>query len=292
MLAAFFVRVTVYAFRLMPFWLVYVFSFALYLLLFYVVRYRRKLVLQNLSKAFPEREKSELKKLRRQYFRYLADLMVESLKGLTLSDNELKKRMCYTNPEITDNLYAKNQSFIGTGAHYGNWEWEVISKALHVKHTAVGIYKPIQNPPVERFVSGLRKRTGMVLVGIEKTKQGFETHLNDPACFLMLSDQNPSSLKRAVWVDFLNSRLPFLHGMEAYARKHEMPVLHFSIQRIKRGYYTLTAEPLTKPPYNSPFGTLTELYAKKIEEEILRQPQYWLWTHRRWKHEGKEQALK
>lgn len=278
-----FIRIIVGCFKLLPMQGVYVLSDFCYFLLRYILRYRRKVIQSNLRNSFPKLINKEIYDLTNQYYHYLCDLFLETLKGFSFSKADWRKRFVYKNPEIFDSLYQQKKSAILLGSHYGNWEWGGISFPLVVKHKVIGIYKPINNKKVETYLNNLRKKCGLHLTNMKSAGRAVVENKNEPVIFVFIADQTPVDVKNAHWLTFLNQDTPFLHGAAKLAYKTGYPVFHYKIQRVKRGYYEVEFEEICLTPSSIPPQKTTVLYANQLELMIKQNPPYWLWSHRRWK---------
>ena len=172
-------------------------------------------------------------------------------------------------------------------AHYGNWEWAVLSLPLPLKHQVIGVYKPLRAALIEKFVGIRRSRFGLILNPISKTREAMNNPPEVPTAYIMMSDQHPSSRKKAQWVKFLGRDTACLHGADHYARKYNYPVYYMHIERVKRGFYSVEFTTLELDAVNTNRGEITQKYMKELEGKILETPSDWLWSHRRWKY-GKE----
>ncbi len=252
--------------------------------MYYVFGYRKKVVYDNIRKSFPELSEDEIKKLVRLSYKNLTDVLVEGIKGFTMTNGQIRRHHKVINPEEYDKYFHDKISIISVPAHYGNWEWGALSPALYAKHRIVALYKPLNNKYIDKFMRKNRSRTGSHLVSIYDTAKIFKEYTQgNPTIFILASDQSPSNAKRAYWVKFLGRDTAFLHGPEAYARKHNLPVFFVDIQRMKRGFYELELILLTENPNELAPGELTQMYAAKLESVIRKKPENWLWSHRRWK---------
>jgi len=269
---------------IIPFILLYLFSDLMYIILYRIFGYRKKVIHENLSLSFPDLEKKELSKLMSRAFKNLADIIIEGIKGFTMTHGQIRRRHKVLNPEIVEPFTREGKSIIALPTHYGNWEWGALSPGLFIKdYNIVGFYKPLTNRYVDRFIRKNRSRTGTTLASIYKTARTFE-HLKDtPTIFIMAADQSPSNSKKSYWIDFLGRDTAFLHGPEDYARKYDIPLVYTEIQRVKRGYYELNLTILADKPCELEKGEITKRYAKALEKQILNKPENWLWSHRRWK---------
>jgi Kdo2-lipid IVA lauroyltransferase/acyltransferase len=271
-------------FGLIPFFILYPVSDFISLVLYRIVGYRKKVVIDNLSRSFPNLDKKSLEKIVKMSYRNLSDVLVEGIKGFTMTRKQILKRHKVLNPEIIESYKAAGRSIITAPTHYGNWEWGSLSPSLYIKdYQIVAFYKPLTNPYADRFMSRNRSRTGTILASIYQTTRTFETLKNKMTVYIMAADQSPSNAKNAFWVDFLGRKTAFLHGPEKHAAKYNLPVFFVDIQRVKRGYYTLELSLIAENPSRLEPGEITRQYAKKLEEAIIKKPENWLWSHRRWK---------
>lgn len=270
---------------LFPFPLIYGLSNVIRFLIHRVFGYRKVVVIKNLEGSFPSITQKELKKLEFFFYKNLADVLLEGMRAFTMSRRQILKRHRIINPEVLEQFYQSGQSVIGVTGHYANWEWGSLSASLQTKYNVVAFYKQINNEHIDRFVRWSRTRFGATLASIKETSLTFDKLKNTPTIFLMAADQGMPRifLDRAYWVKFLNRETPFLHGMEKYARLYNLPVIYTDVQRVKRGYYTIELSVLTVTPGELEEGKLTEMYVRKLESIILKKPEDWLWSHRRWK---------
>ena len=264
-------------------WLIHLFSDGLYILLFRLAKYRLQVVLSNLDLAFPEKTAKEKKVIAQGFYHNLCDTMLETLKGLTLSEQELRSRFVYLNAEIFDQDFQQNQSVLVLGGHFANWEWGVTSFNLNIQHQAVGVYKPIKNKAFEKIFNQYRIQWGLKLAKMSQAGRALIKYMNAPAAFVFIMDQSPSDLIHAHWVDFFNQPTAFHHGVDKIARKTGLPVYYYDIRRVKRGYYEVSFKKIAPQQANLLEGDLTKLYAQALEKSIRKDPENWLWSHRRWK---------
>ncbi len=270
---------------LFPFPLLYGFSNFVRFIVYSVIGYRKDVVKKNLEGSFPGISANELDRLTRLFYKNLADIFLESIKAFTMSRRQILKRHKIINPEVLEQFYRSGQSVIGVTGHYTNWEWGSLSASLQTEYDVVAFYKPLSNRYIDRFVQWSRSRFGTHLASIKETSLAFERYRNTKTIFLMAADQGmPKKFKdRAYWIHFLNRDTAFLHGMEKHARLNNLPVIYIDIQRVKRGYYTIELSELATKSLELEDGVLTERYARKLESIILKKPENWLWSHRRWK---------
>jgi KDO2-lipid IV(A) lauroyltransferase len=281
----FLLRLTVLVFSIIPFRLLYVFADGLYFVLSRLFRYRYSVIKSNLKKSFPEKPETDIHRLIDLYYRHFSDLLFESIKGLTMTKAEFKRRFVYKNPEIFTPFFDKNQNVILLGSHYGNWEWGVLSFPLAVNHDVVGVFKPLKNEPVNAFLNNRRKQWGLNLVSMQFAGREMLTPRKTPGIFVLIADQTPSDVINAHWIDFLNQDTPFLQGADKIARQTGHPVFMFDVQRIRRGFYEVTFLELCRNPKNLEEGEITRRFARQLEIIIQEKPPDWLWSHRRWKRQ-------
>jgi KDO2-lipid IV(A) lauroyltransferase len=239
--------------------------------------------MDNLRNSFPEKDPREIKKIAKQFYHHLVDILVESLKGYTMKEEDIVKRYQYYNTGMLDDLYRKGKHVICVTGHYGNWEWGGIASGTQLLHKPVGFYKPLSNKFIDDYLQGTRAKGRALLASIMHTAEIFKTSWDEPAIFYMVADQSPSTPRLAFWVHFLNQDTATLHGPEKYARLHDIPVVFARVKKIKRGNYTVTFEMLEPNPPTTEKGYITSRYMQMLEEEIKSEPAYYLWSHRRWK---------
>jgi Kdo2-lipid IVA lauroyltransferase/acyltransferase len=284
MIAYFFVKVFAFFLQFLPFKAIYWLSDAFTWLMYHLVRYRKAVIMQNLRNAFPDKTSLEIKHITKETYRNLCDIILESLKGMSLSESQFRAHYRFLNVDIFEE-YAQKEIIVLAG-HLNNWEWGVISLplALH-HHQAVGIYKPIKNIYIEKYISKKRERFGMELVAMKKTREALLAKRVKPAIFFFISDQTPSNLKNVVWLQFLNQDTACFLGADAIARAHGHPVFSITPHRIRRGYYEVTFSPVCIDTAQAKEGEIITTFLQKLEAHIVPQPQNWLWSHKRWKHQ-------
>ena len=282
MIGFIFLRVFVTLFGILPFTIVYKISDLLSWTLYYVIRYRRVVVETQLKVSFPEKSEGEIKAIARKSYDNLGDIIVESIKGFSMPESEFSERYKFVNPEVSLQYTQQGKCVIHSAAHYGNWEWGVITYALAFPYPALGFYKPLSNKYNEKFTALKRGRFGFIMVPINNTSKAFEQYKKDPATFVLVSDQSTWS-DNAHWVHFLGQDTACPPGVDKYSRMLKCPVFYIHIQRIKRGYYEVVLHKLTDGNENLQEGVITERYMKKLESILKEKPEDWLWSHKRWK---------
>jgi len=257
-------------------------------MIYTVFGYRKRVTRNNLKNSFPKKTAEDLAKIEVLFYRHFADIVVETVKSFTISEASLRKRMKLVNPEFLEKMYNAKISLIAVTGHYGNWEWAALSLPLQSKFTPQGIYRPLKNKVFNRSMIHSRSRFGLKLISSEFIAQEFEAMIKNPTITGFIADQSPSNPKKSVWVDFLNQETPVAYGTEKYARSCKLGVAFGKINKIKRGFYTLEYELVTDKPEQLPDGAITEIHSEILERCIQSNPQYWLWTHKRWKHKRPE----
>lgn len=276
---------------IMPFKLMYWFSDFAALVMSRVVKYRSKVIYENLQQAFPDKSSTEIRRIAKGFYRNLTDNLLESFKAFTMSTSAIVRRHKIVNPELLQLLLSEHDGIIGVTAHYANWEWGSQSGSLQCNNLFAALYKPLRNKHINKILKRSRAKCGTELVSIYDTAELFEKYENKKCVFLMAADQSPSGgkqLENSYWFDFFNRKTAFLYGPEKYARKYSYPVVYIDIQRVKRGFYEVALSILTTTPNELPEGEITRLYKNKLEEVITRKPEDWLWSHRRWKRSPKQ----
>ena len=283
MITKIFYYILILPLSLLPYPLLYLLSDIIFLIMYRVIGYRKEVVFANLRNSFPNKSKQELKKIMSDFYRHLCDIIMESVKGFTISEKQLRKRLIITNPEFSNFFADKGQSIIFVGGHYNNWEICAQAFAMYSNHKCIGIYKPLSNAFINDKIYTSRSKYGMHLISMKQTKKSFEDG-DEPKAIVFGSDQNPANPKRAHWMQFLNQDTSVLFGVERYAKEYDWPVVFVSISKVKRGHYEVEYSLITDSPTEQPHGKITEDFTKRLEQDIINQPQYWLWSHKRWKH--------
>jgi len=279
-----FFRVAVFFLSRLPFAALYILSDALRVLLFSVLGYRKKIVLQNLRRCFPDKSEQEIQTIAWKFYRNFCDVTLESIKTFHLSPHELQRRAQFLSQSVADELYQKKQSIVAICSHYANWEWCAVV-GLHARQKALTIYRPLANPYINRYGLQSRQAFGMTFVPNHQTSITFENHKDQTIAVTFLADQNPGSIKKAYWVQFFNQPTACPYGAEKHARANNLPVYYVQVSRVKRGFYTITMSLLHPNAAQAAEGEITQLFMTTLEKHIRQKPEDWLWTHRRWKHQ-------
>ena len=273
---------------LLPLKILYILSDILFFPMFYIVRYRRKLVYQNMKDSFPEKSEKEIRRMEKAFYHHFCDYIVETIKLLHISDKETRKRVKFHNTEALQEIVDNGGSCLMLLGHYGNWEF-VPSVTLWMRKGSVifaQIYRPLKNKWFDRFFIKLRGRYHSECIAKQDTLRSILRYKSSgrPSITGFMADQTPSPANIHHWVNFLNHDTPVFTGVEKIAHKVGFSVFYFDVEKIKRGYYSVTIREISKNPKETEEFEITNKYMEMMETTILRAPEYWLWTHNRWKH--------
>ena len=273
---------------LLPLKILYILSDILFFPMFYIVRYRRKLVYQNMKDSFPEKSEKEIRRMEKAFYHHFCDYIVETIKLLHISDKETRKRVKFHNTEALQEIVDNGGSCLMLLGHYGNWEF-VPSVTLWMRKGSVifaQIYRPLKNKWFDRFFLKLRGRYHSECIAKQDTLRSILRYKSSgrPSITGFMADQTPSPANIHHWVNFLNHDTPVFTGVEKIAHKVGFSVFYFDVEKIKRGYYSVTIREISKNPKETEEFEITNKYMEMMETTILRAPEYWLWTHNRWKH--------
>lgn len=272
-----------YLLSLLPFWVLYLLSDLLFVVLFHFIHYRRKVVQENLRNAFPEKTITERAQIERSFYGYLADLMVESIKMITISERQLKKHFTLNNPELLDTVFTQQKSVLGALGHYGNWEMAVLILGFSTQKKKLFIYKPLENKTFDTFFKNMRSRFGSIPVAMKDTLRTLAALRKEPKFTVFVSDQTPVREETQYFTQFLNQPTAVFLGIEKMAKMTNDPVIFCDIRLHKRGYYSCTFVPLIIEPKLSPEHEITDVHVQYLEKVVREAPAYWLWSHKRWK---------
>jgi len=275
-------------FGFVPFWLMYFLADLFYIVGYYLIGYRKKTVIRNLRNSFPEKTEAEITQISKAFYRHLADLTFETIKAFQATEENLRKRIHYKNPEVLDELYRKGKSVALLSGHYGNWEWTAALPKI-IQHQVNVIYRPIQNKPFDDYMKKVRSRFGMLMIparislrtmlGLEKVGQLSATYyLTDQTA---LRDTN-------YWMMFLNQETAVFPGPEKVASRFKQAVVFMDIQKVCRGYYEVEFTKLFDDASLTKEFEVTKAHVKFLEDIIRKRPELWLWSHKRWKHKRPE----
>lgn len=269
----------------LPFWLLYLKSNFFYFLLYYLVAYRKKVVLENLQHSFPNKSEVEIKIISKKFYRNLTDIFFEVLKLKNISSEKLSDRFTIKNPEILDDLFAKKKSLLVTIGHIGNWEWLGPVLAAKGQFKVFGPAKPLSDPFFNKFMNANRSRFGFTPIKYTHTLKTLVNHKDECTASIMAADQSPLKSDQNYWASFLNQETPFYLGIEKIAKSLDIAVVYFDVQRKKRGYYEAELHLITDSPKQCSEHEIIDAYIENLQNSIINNPDNWLWSHRRWKYE-------
>jgi len=270
---------------MLPFRLLYLFSDVVYLIVYYLIGYRKKTVRENLAMALPNLSAEERLIIEKKFFQHLCDMFLEMIKTMTISQKEISKRYVFTNLEIYKNLEKQNKSIALMMAHYGSYEWAV-SMNSHVNFSGYAIYKKLSNPYFDKLVRSIRSKFKATLI---TTKETIPTIIDNNkikklSIYGFASDQSPRISSAFHWQKFMGIEVPVHTGAEMLSKKYNMNVVFLKGRKIKRGYYEGTFEVISEDAKAVPNYEITDKFMQLVEKQIHEAPEYYLWTHKRWKH--------
>jgi len=278
-----------YLLSLLPYFILYLIADVLFFFIYYIVHYRRKVVQQNLANAFPEKSLAERQVIEKKYFRFLADLIVETVKLYTLSEKETIKRVEVRDGALLQNAaYRQGKSIIAAVGHYGNWESGCLRMGLVKERKCIIAYKPLSNLTYNHFFLKLRSRFGAIMVPMKSTFRTVVAHRKEVTLTVLAGDQTPSREETNYFTNFLNQPTAVFLGVEKLAKATDSLVVFCDVRRVKRGYYSCTFVPLFDNPKLTAEHEITNAHVQYLEKVIREEPEYWLWSHRRWKFKPDE----
>ena len=278
----------------LPFTLIYKLSDILYFLLYKLIGYRKAVVEENLNLAFPELTDAERKSIEKRFYRHFCDLLLETIKVFSISKEELVKRFKITNPEVIHDLENRGKSVIYMCAHYNNYEWILALRFFGMKNTSYGIYKRLKNKAFDHLLRKSRSKFETYLLDKQAAPKAMTQNKlkNKSANYGMIADQSPKKKYTTNWLKFLNLNTPVFTGSELLAKRLDLAVVFMRIEKVGRGRYEAVLEPITSQAKKTEPGEITKAYFKKLETQIYRRPEFYLWSHKRWKHKDQYDPAK
>ena len=270
---------------ILPFRLLYLFSDFVCFIVYRIIGYRKKTVRENLAMALPHLDASERLQIEKKFYSHLCDMFLEMIKTITISKAEIEKRFKFKNLDIYLDLEKKQKSIALLCAHYASYEW-VVSMNYHINFTGYGIYKKISNVYFDKLVKDIRSKFKAVLITTKETSKTIQENAisGKLGVFGFASDQTPRRSENMHWYHFMGIETPIHVGAEVLAKKYDMNVIFLKTRKIKRGYYEANFEVLTEDVKSIPDYKISEDFITRVEQQIYEQPEYYLWTHKRWKH--------
>jgi len=272
-----------YLVSLLPFWFLYLVADILFVILYYVIGYRRNVVQKNLRNSFPEKSEAERRHIEKEYFKYMADLMMETIKSVSMSKKSVQRRMICTNPELLELYFSRGKSIVAAAGHYANWEMACLSFGFLTDRRRMIVYKPQSNEVFTDFFNKTRSRFGATMISMRQTLRKMIEYKNEPTITVLASDQTPTREDAKYFTTFLNQQTAVFLGVEKLTKVVDSVVVFYRIDLVKRGHYTYTFVPLVEEPKATKPYEITEIHVKYLESQIREKPEYWLWSHRRWK---------
>ncbi|WP_338644814.1 lipid A biosynthesis acyltransferase [Flavobacterium sp. KS-LB2] len=270
---------------ILPFRVFYGLSDVVYLLVYHVIGYRKKVVRANLALALPQISVEERLIIEKKSYHHLCDMFMEMIKTMTISSEEMNKRFVITNLEVIKEYEKKGKSIMLIASHYASWEW-LITLNQKISSKGIAVYKKLANKYFDKLVRDIRSKYNTELVPTNKTIPLItQNQQNKTQCvYGLASDQSPKADRIFHWESFMGVEVPVHTGPEMLAKKYDMTVVFAKVKKVKRGYYELTIVPISDNPNSIPNFGITSTYIKEVEKQILEAPEYYFWTHKRWKH--------
>jgi KDO2-lipid IV(A) lauroyltransferase len=268
----------------LPFGVLYAISDFLFVLTYHFIRYRRKLVWQNLTNAFPHKTTAELRKIEKEFYRNLCDYGVEMLKLLTISQQELGKRVIFKNPEIANKYILAGQSLLNLASHHFNWEWLLTAGSFSLPGEMDFVYQPVNSDFFDRFSLVSRTRFGAHAIRRDAVAREIIKRKNIVRNIALVGDQYPGyGHDKKFPTTFMHQDTVFFYGSVQIALLTQYPVMYYAMRKVRRGFYEATIVEIAQPPYDKENKTIIEKYIQEIEKLIHEDPSAWLWSHNRWK---------
>lgn len=282
-----------YALSRLPFNVLYALSDCNYFVVYYLLRYRRKTVWQNLTSSFPEKDKHELKKIQHGFYHFLCDYFVETLKMLSITKEEMLQHIEFHGLDVVEQCFDEGQTCAGILGHYCNWEYLATTNIAFKRHPegiTPLIYHPISNKILDQLFLDMRQSLGGVCIPKNEILRKLITYRREKRMTLTgyISDQSPKWQNIHLWIDFLGHDTPVFTGGEKIMRKMNDAVFYLRLQRPSRGHYIVNFELITREPASMPENEITKIFFKRLEQDIRRDPRYYLWSHKRWKRTHEE----
>lgn len=270
---------------ILPFRVFYWFSDFVYLIVYYILGYRKKIVRYNLSIALPLLTAEKRLQIEKKFYKHMCDVFLEMIKTISISSEEMKKRFVITNLELLKEYEQKNKSIILLASHYASWEW-LLSINDSTTFKCYGVYKKLTNKYFDSKVRAIRSKFKSELVTTNNTISLIKENETKEIVSLygLASDQSPQLHKTFHWQEFMGIKVPVHTGAEMLAKKYDLEVVFAKVKKVKRGYYQATFVPISDSPKSIPDYEITDAYLKEVEQQILEAPEYYFWTHKRWKH--------
>jgi len=283
----------IWLFSILPMRLLYVLSDFIYFLMYRVFKYRKLVIVNNIKTAFPKKTEEEIQQITKKFYKHFTDIIVESLKAFTISKKEIKKRYVFKNPEVVNEFAKKGRSIALVSAHLANWEWSN-SLPFAININVFGAYSKLRNETFEHKLKTSRERFGVKGARtsdfVTFIKDKFDNNIQ--GAYILLSDQSPMIEKTFHWAEFFGVKVPVHTGAEMLAKKHNLVVINYRAKKIKRGYFEVDFELITDSPRNYKDYEISEKFLRITEKNIAEQPEFYLWSHKRFKHKNRFEEWK
>lgn len=273
---------------LLPFWVIYRISDVTFFIIYFIVGYRKQVVFGNIQRSFPEKSTKEVKAIMFKFYRHFCDLIFESIKGFSISSEEAQKRMGSVNTEIINNYGKQGKDVVLVGGHYGNWELFAVAVGPTINIKPIALFTPLANKFFDHKVKASRSRFGLNLLPSSKIRELMSEKSAEKRMIIFGSDQSPRKGQRAYWMTFLNQETGVQFGAEKFASEHNCAVVYGHIRRLKRGHFQIEYQAICDDASKTTYGEITKTHTRLLEAEIIKEPAYWLWSHKRWKHNRPE----
>jgi KDO2-lipid IV(A) lauroyltransferase len=258
-------------------------SWFIYVVLYHVLGYRKKVVNTNLRNSFPEKSEEERARIAKAFYRHLADVFMDGFRAFTISKDELRAHMRCKNPELLRRYYDEGKDVIIAVGHYNSWELFLTGLNLFIRHRAVVIYQPLSNKYLDRFLRRRRSEFNTLMLARNEVREFYSAPRKELSAIVFAIDQSPPNAHRCYWMKFLNQETGVNYGTEKMAKDHNQPVVYARITQEKRGAYVLEFVDVSSNPCDTDYGAITEKVTRLLEEDIRSKPEFWLWSHKRWK---------
>ena len=268
----------------LPLPLLYAISDLLFLLLFHVLRFQRRLMVENLERAFPEKSRGEIRKLAARSYRHALDFLFETIKAWRFDTEALRRHVRIENPELLSELLRRHKVVVALTSHCGNWEWLQLACAAQLDARLAAVYNPLNHPGVDTLLLELRERFGSTLVDAGNALPALIGFARGGGVIALNADQGPRREDDKYWSDFLGIETAFFTGPEKLARLFKAPVVFVAVQRLRRGCFRVCFQHLTHPPYSQATGEIMQPYVEAVQRQIRHAPEDWFWLYKRWKY--------
>ena len=275
--------ILLWIFSLLPIQILYLISKIIRFIVYDILCYREKVVIDNIQNTFIEKSQTEVIKLKNNFYDYFFELIVEIIKLLSISNDEINKRFTFSNINVIKQALKQNNSVIVVVGHYGNWEWALRSASNLIDTKIIGVYKRINNSIFEWLLLKIRSNTNVLPVEIKSLSRELVNN-NEKKIYAMVADQSPTLEQSNVRINFLNRDTLVYTGVEKISKKYNMPVFYLNVKLTSKGYYESTFEEINTKNINGKKLEITKEFFSKLENQIKSEPRLWLWSHKRWKH--------